>query len=983
MMGIFTRFTLRTLGKNRVRTVVTVVGIALSAALLAAVLTSVASVQAGMYERTLATEGSWHVFAPDVSAEGVDALAKRDQVSDLATFRELGSARLSAEDARYLGDFIAVKTLPTTFKGSSEPEGVPFALMPEVSEGRLPEASDEVILPDYCKGEALGADGTGGVRSEGALDVGSTLALDLGARMVGEGEDARVLTSTSASRLAGEGSDGEDEERLVDATERTFTVVGFYEHQPSFLYNNYAVGASSPIALAAASAGAGGASPTGVYLVTKGVGSLEDMKALFQEAAGLEDLSSTMYHTNLFRYLGIADDRPIWGTLWAVAAVLAAVIVVASVSLIYNAFAISVAERTRQFGLLASLGASKRQLRRSVLVEALLLGAAGVPVGLALGVAGTVGVFAASQEAFASMLGTGTAGLSVHVDAGVLAIAAALSLATLLVSAWVPAARASRVSAVDAIRQSQDVRLSKRAEKRSQRTGANAGAPVEPGIAGKLFGVPGFVAHRNLSRAKAGGRTVVASLAVSVTLIVVTGSIAATLEPISDRASSQNGAGSGADIVVSALAENAGREYSDLSDHAAELDDFLARASNIDGLQLVGATRQGQAESVIPADMITSEARDVRKRYEDLSGGSLAPSSFGSQGDYLGSLTTFYLDDASWRSLAEELGVDEGAYTDDGRPRAIGLDLYQDTLPDGTYVSAKSFARTGSIDLYALAERENASIMGVQEDKDGGIVAGYLDRAGADKVGGPEDLTTVPLDEVAQKSSIEVAALAPDQPAAVNAAAASNRFPVVFLHESVAAQASGDYHVNPFAYSFASFSFTAADHGLAADELEQLARDFGGLHINVADITEIARQDRLVAQSIQLFVLCFSVITMLIAVANVFNTLANGIILRTREFAVLRSVGMGNRAFARMLGYECASYALRGLAIGMAVATAAAWALYQASALTFAGTTFSLPWPYVGLAVAVVLAVLALSVAYALHRSHAASIVESLRTDAI
>ena len=114
-----------------------------------------------------------------------------------------------------------------------------------------------------------------------------------------------------------------------------------------------------------------------------------------------------------------------------------------------------------------------------------------------------------------------------------------------------------------------------------------------------------------------------------------------------------------------------------------------------------------------------------------------------------------------------------------------------------------------------------------------------------------------------------------------------------------------------------------------------------------------------------------------------FNTLANSIILRTREFAVLKSVGMGGRAFARMLACECASYAARGLAIGLAAATAVAWALHQATALAFEGLAFSLPWPYVGAAVGMVLAVLALSVAYALARARAGSIVEALRADAI
>ena len=151
----------------------------------------------------------------------------------------------------------------------------------------------------------------------------------------------------------------------------------------------------------------------------------------------------------------------------------------------------------------------------------------------------------------------------------------------------------------------------------------------------------------------------------------------------------------------------------------------------------------------------------------------------------------------------------------------------------------------------------------------------------------------------------------------------------------------------------------------------------------MSDLAESARQNRLMTQAIQLFVMCFSLIMALIAVANVFNTLANSIILRTREFAVLKSAGMGNRAFARMLAYECASYAARGLVIGLAAATAVAWALHRATSLAFEGLAFSLPWAYVGAAVGMVLAVLALSVAYALVRARAGSIVEALRADAI
>ncbi|OUO91427.1 ABC transporter permease [Gordonibacter sp. An230] len=955
-MGIFTRFTLRSLAKNRVRTAVTVAGIALSTALLAAVLTSVGSMQAALMERTMATEGSWHVFSSELSATAVDALADSDQVSDLMTFTKGGTAALSEEDARNLGDFFTLKSMPTVAKGSDEPMGAPYALMPELVEGGMPQTADEVILPDYLKGETLGADGSGGVRSDGPIAVGSAVEADLGVRVLGD--------------------DGE--ESIEDPRTRTLVVTGFYERQPPFLANNYAVATSSSVAINAAGSPAGigageGDATMGAYVVTRGIGSFDEMRAFFEEATGFPQSDATLYHGNLFPYLGISDGRPIWGTLWAVAAVLAVVIVAASVTLIYNSFAISVAERTRQFGLLASLGASKRQLRRTVFAEALVLGLVGVPLGLVLGVAGTAGAFAASSEAFASLV-SGVEGVPVHVDPLVLASAAALSLATLVASAWVPALRASRVSAVDAIRQTQDVRLSRRAARRGA---AGAGAAVKLGWRGKLFGVPGFVAHRNLSRSASRGRTVVASLAVSVVLIVATGSLADALAPIADRAG-RGGAGSGADVTVSAHMDSYEQGSTvDLHSYAQELDRFLEQARAVEGLEFLGSTCQGQAEAVIPAGMISPEAKAARERIDAESNGAYSAPSFNAQGDYLGSVALFYLDDASWRSLVAELGQDEAAFCDPDNPRAIGLNAFQGTLMDGTYVSTAPFAAAGDVDLFAIEGREGFSTLGVREGPDGGLVAGYLD------IEDPERIELLPLDDVATSVGIEVGALTEGEPDALNALAASSQFPALVLPESAAAAPEDDRFTSPFTYSFASFSFKAADHAKAAEELEALGKGLDGVSLYVTDLAESARQNRLMTQAIQLFVICFSVIMALIAVANVFNTLANSIILRTREFAVLKSMGMGGRAFARMLAYECASYAARGLAIGLVAATAVAWALFQATSLAFAGRAFSLPWPYVGAAVGVVLAVLAMSVAYALVRTRAGSIVEALRTDAI
>ena len=114
-----------------------------------------------------------------------------------------------------------------------------------------------------------------------------------------------------------------------------------------------------------------------------------------------------------------------------------------------------------------------------------------------------------------------------------------------------------------------------------------------------------------------------------------------------------------------------------------------------------------------------------------------------------------------------------------------------------------------------------------------------------------------------------------------------------------------------------------------------------------------------------------------------FNTLSTSIILRRREFAVLTSIGMGGHAFRRMIARECASYAVRGLGIGLVIAAGVSYLLYLSMDVSFSGVGFAMPPLWVAVAVTAVLVVLVLSVVYALRRCRAAHVVEALRDDAL
>lgn len=1001
-MSTMSAFTLRTLKKNRARTLVSIVGIALSCALITAVFTSVASLQAALYDRTLATEGSWHVHSSELTEDEAADLAADDRVKAALASRELGSARLSEREADTLGTFLAVRTLPEETKGGGASDGASLTLLPELAEGRMPASADEIILPDYVKDETLGADG-GGAVSDGPLSLNSTLSLNLGVRVLDDGS-GQVLNSSAYPLVADE---TEEMEVLDDVEARTYTVTGFYHRVGPWRGNEFAAG-NAIVGITSADAAAkedpSRPMPVSIWIATEGIGNVDGMEELMFDAA---PEAEAIYHSNLFRYLGIVDDRPLWNSLWAIAAVLAAVIVVASVSLIYNSFSISVADRTRQFGLLASVGASKRQLRRSVLFEALALGVIGVPLGIVVGLGGAAGVFALTQDAFAGLLGS-EEGLAVHVDWAALAAAALLSFATLFVSAWIPARRASRVSAIEAVRQTQDVRLSGRARRRAAKEAAAGSAAAgrafkRGGIWGRLFGVPGTVAKRNLSRASARGRSVVASLAVSVALLITAGSIASYLAPFSGLAEATDGAGTEADIAV-----HASNVPYDLRFNAEELEAFQDDLLQMEGVRFVGSYRQGQIEAVLPASMVSDEGRALRESHNAMVSQSEALESFAEDGSYMGEVMVYYLDEASWAKTVESAGGDLAAYTDPEHPRAIGLNIWQGWNADGTYATGKPFGQTGTIEYYRVDgfpddDADRWAMLGVIVGADGLPAAGYFDRDSG------TSLVEMPLDQVAQRHELEVGAFVDELPPFLNLSSALTSFPVLLLPDSLtdpawdasfdpqdksADERGGSYDLGM--YWWANSFFTADDHAKAAELMEDIAsqhtphdpesdgaRGSGTMYLQVNDYAEQAESMEALVQAIELFIFSFSIIMTLIAVANVFNTLTNSIILRTREFAMLKSMGMGDAAFVRMLGCECASYAVRGFAIGLAAGSLVTLLLYFATRQAFANVGFILPWMYVGLAGAVVLAVLVISVVYALRRSHATNVVEALRADAV
>lgn len=454
-MNIFHRITRQTLLKNRTRTIVTIIGIILSTAMFTAVTTFISSIQNFMLEASIESEGDWYGSVRAAEPDTLDRIADDARVAQLATAQVLGYAPLETaayEEKPYLYVLGADETY--------------FATMPvRVIEGRLPVNDKELLLPEHLSWH-------GGVEHA----IGDVITVALHYRQ----QDGSAVF---------QGTEYEKAETLQFREERTFTVVGFCEQW-------HFEGGGNPgyTAFTCASPAALPGTATDCYFKLHDAGGTQ---AFLEEL----DVSGVSMNRDVLMFMGISGYASFVAVLGGLAAILIALIMFGSVSLIYNAFSISVSERTKQFGLLISVGATKKQIRSSVIYEALLLSAIGIPLGALSGMLG-IGV--------TLRLLSGTAfleGMRLHASVPAIVAACVIALITVLISARIPARRAMRVSAIEAIRQSTDVQV-------------KTGREPSYKLTYRLFGLPGVLAMKHFHRNRRRYRATIVSLFMSIVLFI-------------------------------------------------------------------------------------------------------------------------------------------------------------------------------------------------------------------------------------------------------------------------------------------------------------------------------------------------------------------------------------------------------------------------------------------------------------------------------
>lgn len=900
-MNVFNKVTLQSLKKNKTRTIVTIIGIILSAAMICAVTTFASSMMNYAKEAAIYSDGNWHGYEQDTTFQKYKDVWNSGKVEEAVYLQQLGYAYAEGCENEFKPYIYVLGA------GKDVEEVLPI----HITSGNYPTSSTEIMLPEHLYTN-------GGVK----YSIGDTVTLELGQRML----DGYPMTQNNPCYIYEQGDEVFNGEVLEVRETRTYTVVGFYERLSWMIEDSTAPGYTA-ITLAD--------KETYVEYAYDVYFRMENPKDTFDfmEEMGM----SGNYNSDLLMYSGTFAVDTFSKMLYSLAAIVIGLIMFGSVALIYNAFSISVSERTKQFGLLSSVGATRSQLRRMVLTEAMMVSVIGIPLGVLSGVGGIGVTLLLIGNKFQSMTGM-PIDMKLSVSPAAIIIAVIVALITVLISAWIPSKRATKVSAVEAIRQNFDVNAKGKEVKTSKLTY-------------KLFGLPGVLANKHYKRNKKKYRTTVLSLFMSIVLFV---SASAFTDYLMETVTGGFGA-AGYDLTIH-IADD---EFDKITPE--ELLNRMESAKSVtEGAYSVRYNRY----SSIKAKYLTEEGIEFLNRNHNQGEDTTIRHTY--------SYITF-VDDATFKALLKENRLSEDKFMNLDHPLGIALD---GTTKFNIYTQKYEKTKFFNTDEPEIVIQKEKSIPGYYcagevPDENGDIVVLYR-KDKESEVEGPEELY-FSLEEGYIYSTVQVGKVIYERPFFVS----DNTGMQIIYPISSANVLFEDFDAVDNSYYY---MLTSDSHTESYTALQSTLSDNGFNAKNLQNIAEMEESERNIVTIIRVFSYGFIVLISLIAAANVFNTISTNISLRRREFAMLKSVGMTQKGFNKMMNFECLLYGSRALFYGLPVSCGITYLIYL-SIMEGYETTFHLPWTAIGIAVLSVFLVVGATMMYSMSKVKKDNPIDALKNE--
>ena len=494
-MNLLDKLTIKNLKLNKKRTIVTIIGIMLSVALITAVTTIYVSGVKSLVTYEKLVKGNYHAEFLNVPLDDVAKIKNNLGVDKVFLTQEVGYAKISES------------------KNVNKPYAYVLAfdkdslknLSISLIDGRLPENADEVVISNHLL-----------TNGRVKLNVGDEITLDIGKRYI----DNDKLDQSNPYNKSGE--------IIKDTYSKTYKIVGISKRPTSSIEPYTAPGYTFITLLNQPDKN----NDVNVFALYNKAGSKQYSKVTanileidekvydnylndsfkteqeFDEI--LSEVNKAKYGVNLNQYLIMLENNPIENNglneLIYVVYIVCIIIVVTSVFCIKNSFDISITEKTKQYGMLRSIGATKKQIKKNVFYEASILGLIGIPLGLLLGFIASYILILITNYLLADAF---TEGLKLVLSYSVVSyiFAIILGIITIYFSAFKSAHKASKVSPIESIRNSASITVKAKKLK-------------TPKIINKLFGVGGEISFKNLKRNKKKYRVTVLSIIISVAVFI-------------------------------------------------------------------------------------------------------------------------------------------------------------------------------------------------------------------------------------------------------------------------------------------------------------------------------------------------------------------------------------------------------------------------------------------------------------------------------
>lgn len=868
-MNLMKTLTLKNLKLNRKRTIVTIVGIILATALLSALVTLVSSFQYSMIEYQKQKDGDFHVKFSNVKMSELSEFKNNRNIESTFETMGMGFAKL---------DGCKNEDKPYAYVMATDEAGFERGCF-KLIEGRMAKNEDEIVIPRHLK-------------TNGRIDikVGDEITLDVGKRYDSNTEG--VISENCAYE--------HEAETLTDTVTKHYKVVGIME-RPGYGMEDYSAAGYTFVTYSdeLAAIDNGTKSEASEADTTLTVYSRYTQKALrnkdavtadiigvdeklFEKANNssvemsseesdrfLKEMENAKYDIYMNGYLiNYECVFPIDGSfkaLFTVAAVVALIIILTSVYCIKNSFNISITEKIRQYGMLASVGATRRQIKSSVKTEAAMLGVIGIPVGTMSGILASLILVNVVNALSAGWLNVA---LSFHTSLPALILAVILSIATIYFSATGSARRAAKVTPLEAIRNTKEIKI-KSAKLKT------------PAIIGRIWGIGGVISYKNIKRNNKKYRTTVTSIVIcSVTFIVISYFMSVAFSMVG--------------MSYASTDYNIGINMSCKKD--IDIEKLTKLVSGIEGVDdyLVGA---GYDFDVDKPEYTKEYGEYCRQLYADSE-------------DVSQMFLITVLDDKSYDKYASDAGI---------KNAAAGAILVNKCTFDVYNENSSKYVKK-EMELYKYKAGDTIECgYNVYDDasSDDNAVEGGTESSTEDNSGYVDEETI--NNGVRKTVDVTIAGVTDKVP--IGYKGYSNT--LLFMNQKGFESLWGDgKNGNEIKPGYASYlAYVVAEN---ADEYQDTFEketeenpEYSQISFYVSNLDKEMRDEKSLFTLLGVFAYGLIVVIALIGITNIINTLSTGMELRSREFATLRSIGMTDKQFAGMVRLESVFISVKALVIGV------------------------------------------------------------------